>query len=81
MNLTTLATTVGRTARTGLSALLITGLTEIGIGVVSAAGRIWVAQVFRQPSTPTTTRVRTYQRHHGLHPTGTVGRATWNRLF
>ena len=106
--------------------ILDTDYTEIGIGVVTAAGRVWVAEVFRQPATPTTTpapthphphrlhppthpgstgpavrriqtrlhipttghydhhtttRVRTYQRHHGLHPTGTVGRATWNRLF
>jgi uncharacterized protein YkwD len=108
--------------------ILDTDYTELGIGVVTAAGRVWVAEVFRQPMTTTahpahtkptppparythrlsrgsngpavrriqarlrihttghyghhtTTRVRTYQRHHGLHPTGSVGRATWNRLF
>ena len=65
--------------------------TEVGVGAVWANGRVWIAQVFRQPLHATTasssslrnlhygstgTRVQRVQRRLGIRPTGWYGSVT-----
>jgi uncharacterized protein YkwD len=64
--------------------------TEVGIGTVVKNGRVWVAQVFRQPMKQTAraswtrtlqfgstgTAVQRVQSRLGVHPTGVYGAAT-----
>jgi uncharacterized protein YkwD len=70
--------------------------TEVGVGAVWANGRVWIAQVFRQPLHATTassssfrnlhygstgTRVQRVQRRLGLRPTGWYGSVTRSKVL
>ena len=70
--------------------ILDSDYTEVGVGAVWANGRVWIAQVFRQPLRASTssssfrnlhygstgTRVQRVQRRLGVRPTGWYGSVT-----
>jgi uncharacterized protein YkwD len=70
--------------------ILDSDYTEVGVGAVWANGRVWIAQVFRQPLHATAssssfrnlhygstgTRVQRVQRRLGIRPTGWYGSVT-----
>jgi peptidoglycan hydrolase-like protein with peptidoglycan-binding domain len=60
--------------------ILSTDYTELGIGVVVSGGRVWVAEVFRQPMTATHAKPATFAHRLSLGSTGRAVRRVQARL-